>query len=248
MVALLVAHVGHGDHDGRAALPAWHTMVAAREGSRAGLPWRADTPAPSVCTSASSPTQPAPSIDVLVEQRFLRKKYKDPITNDDFQMLGSGAKLPGQTAGREPRARASRLSKARARRRAAADRPCREPLGSCAGLWRHATRRHHRRHQQEPAESRFASTTAGNVYNQWVFMPVARAAAPVAGVAAGGRGGRRALTAAGPRRARWTRGRGRGPQGVAAAEDVEGRRRGGPQGGGRARQVRGGLAPPRGRF
>ena len=28
-----------------------------------------------------------PTIDVLVEQRFLRKKYKDPITNDDFQPL-----------------------------------------------------------------------------------------------------------------------------------------------------------------
>lgn len=30
---------------------------------------------------------PPPSIDVLVEQRFLRKKYKDPITNDDFQPI-----------------------------------------------------------------------------------------------------------------------------------------------------------------
>jgi type II secretory pathway pseudopilin PulG len=30
---------------------------------------------------------PPPSVDVLVEQRFLRKKYKDPITNDDFQPL-----------------------------------------------------------------------------------------------------------------------------------------------------------------
>jgi type II secretory pathway pseudopilin PulG len=28
-----------------------------------------------------------PTIDVLVEQRFLRKKYKDPVTNDDFQPL-----------------------------------------------------------------------------------------------------------------------------------------------------------------
>jgi len=48
-----------------------------------------------------------PSIDVLVEQRFLRKKYKDPITNDDFQpiyanqaaqAIGSptGAANPGQ--------------------------------------------------------------------------------------------------------------------------------------------------------
>ncbi len=28
-----------------------------------------------------------PTIDLLVEQRFLRKKYKDPITNDDFQPI-----------------------------------------------------------------------------------------------------------------------------------------------------------------
>ena len=28
-----------------------------------------------------------PNVDVLVEQRFLRKKYKDPITNDDFQVI-----------------------------------------------------------------------------------------------------------------------------------------------------------------
>jgi type II secretory pathway pseudopilin PulG len=49
-----------------------------------------------------------PSIDLLVEQRFLRKKYKDPITNDDFQPLfanqapqtiGSpvGSQRPGET-------------------------------------------------------------------------------------------------------------------------------------------------------
>jgi type II secretory pathway pseudopilin PulG len=51
-----------------------------------------------------------PSIDVLVEQRFLRKKYKDPITKDDFQLIyanqqallpgagGQVAQRPGQTA------------------------------------------------------------------------------------------------------------------------------------------------------
>lgn len=33
------------------------------------------------------PNTPPPSIDVLVEQRFLRKKYKDPITKDDFQPI-----------------------------------------------------------------------------------------------------------------------------------------------------------------
>ena len=31
-----------------------------------------------------------PSVQVLVDQRFLRKKYKDPITGDDFQLLTAG--------------------------------------------------------------------------------------------------------------------------------------------------------------
>ena len=50
-----------------------------------------------------------PTIDILVEQRFLRKKYKDPITNDDFQPIyanqgimppggGPQAARPGQSA------------------------------------------------------------------------------------------------------------------------------------------------------
>src|SRR6185436_2660640 len=41
-----------------------------------------------------------PNIDVLVEQRFLRKKFKDPITNDDFVLLpgGAGAAAPGTGA------------------------------------------------------------------------------------------------------------------------------------------------------
>jgi type II secretory pathway pseudopilin PulG len=36
-----------------------------------------------------------PNIDVLVEQRFLRKKFKDPITNEDFVPLPVGQAAPG---------------------------------------------------------------------------------------------------------------------------------------------------------
>src|SRR5919204_5517515 len=36
-----------------------------------------------------------PTIDVLVNEHFLRKKFKDPITNDDFQVLVQGAQQPG---------------------------------------------------------------------------------------------------------------------------------------------------------
>ena len=50
-----------------------------------------------------------PTIDLLVEQRFLRKKYKDPITNDDFQPIyanqsrdtGSRRRTDRATAGSE---------------------------------------------------------------------------------------------------------------------------------------------------
>lgn len=39
-----------------------------------------------------------PSIEVLVEQRFLRKKYKDPITNDDFQPIYANQAAQGVSA------------------------------------------------------------------------------------------------------------------------------------------------------
>jgi type II secretory pathway pseudopilin PulG len=41
-----------------------------------------------------------PTLDVLVDQKFLRKKFKDPITNGDFALLPAGAQgtsAPGQT-------------------------------------------------------------------------------------------------------------------------------------------------------
>lgn len=42
---------------------------------------------------------PPPSIDVLVDQRFLRKKYKDPITNDDFQPIYANQQATAQGPG-----------------------------------------------------------------------------------------------------------------------------------------------------
>lgn len=36
-----------------------------------------------------------PNVDVLVQQRFLRKKFKDPITNEDFVPIPVGTSLPG---------------------------------------------------------------------------------------------------------------------------------------------------------
>lgn len=40
-----------------------------------------------------------PSFDVLVNERFLRKKFKDPITNDDFAPILAGTNVPGAPTG-----------------------------------------------------------------------------------------------------------------------------------------------------
>jgi type II secretory pathway pseudopilin PulG len=32
-----------------------------------------------------------PNVDVLLNERFLRKQFKDPITNEDFQVIGPGS-------------------------------------------------------------------------------------------------------------------------------------------------------------
>jgi len=39
-----------------------------------------------------------PTLDVLVEQRFLRRKYKDPMTGEDFAVLRVGQVSPGMTS------------------------------------------------------------------------------------------------------------------------------------------------------
>ena len=63
-----------------------------------------------------------PTIDVLVEQRFLRKKYKDPITNDDFQPIyANQAAMPGAWR-RTGRAAAGPAGECNAKHSRAADR------------------------------------------------------------------------------------------------------------------------------
>jgi len=88
-----------------AALPVW-SRQAQREREEEYL-FRANEYARAVMKFRQriANTNP-PSVDVLVEQRFLRRKYKDPITGEDFQLVyqtagagiqpGSGTATPGQ--------------------------------------------------------------------------------------------------------------------------------------------------------
>jgi type II secretory pathway pseudopilin PulG len=88
-----------------AAVPVWRT--AAQREKEAELIFRGEQYARAIglYQQKMGPGTLPPSIDLLVEQRFLRKKYKDPITNDDFQLLSAGqtaGQIPGQTPGQAP--------------------------------------------------------------------------------------------------------------------------------------------------
>jgi type II secretory pathway pseudopilin PulG len=89
-----------------ALLPVWTTM--AKREKEAELVFRGNQYARAIALFQRKFANAAPpTIDVLVEQRFLRKKYKDPITNEDFQPLyanqgmmpgapGAGGQPPGK--------------------------------------------------------------------------------------------------------------------------------------------------------
>src|SRR3954470_8704109 len=77
-----------------AALPAWSTM--ARRERETELVWRGEQYARAIqlFQRKYAGTFP-PSVDVLITEHVLRKKYKDPITNDDFQTIGVGQPVAG---------------------------------------------------------------------------------------------------------------------------------------------------------
>ena len=77
------------------ALPAWQTM--ARREKEAELVFRGEQYARAIAAYQQKygGTNP-PNVDVLVTERFLRKKYKDPITNEDFVLIDPTTPLPGR--------------------------------------------------------------------------------------------------------------------------------------------------------
>jgi type II secretory pathway pseudopilin PulG len=209
MVALLVAMTVMAIMM-TAAMPAWHTMVQREK--EAELVFRGEQIARAIgMYQQRFANAPAPSLDALVEQRFLRRKYKDPITNDDFQVLSAGTNLPGRT--QTPTAAAGGLQQAQSAIQQTLDRAraaVTQARGGGAGA----------------AAGGFGAVTGGVVgvtskstqkslrlynnqdtYNQWIFMPVARAAR------AGGDGGRAGGRGADGRGGRGGDGRGAAPQG-----------------------------------
>ena len=81
------------------AMPVWRQ--AAQREKEAELIWRGqqyDRAIQLFRRKASAPG--APNLDILIQQKFLRKKYKDPITGGDFELkpvgvIGPGTQMPG---------------------------------------------------------------------------------------------------------------------------------------------------------
>ena len=81
------------------AMPVWRQ--AAQREKEAELIWRGqqyDRAIQLFRRKASAPG--APNLEILIQQKFLRKKYKDPITGGDFELkpvgvIGPGTQRPG---------------------------------------------------------------------------------------------------------------------------------------------------------
>ena len=118
-----------------------------------------------------------PNIDVLVDQKFLRKKFKDPITNDDFVPLRGRAGAPARPAAAvalspDSPQRGSHASRARdnAGDRSVNNRPRPSPAARCAACRRSARRARAEERRRASAVSparakrnQFASITAATI-------------------------------------------------------------------------------------
>ena len=120
-----------------------------------------------------------PNLDVLLKQKFLRKQYKDPITNEDFQLipvgdaraLQAGASVtPGGPAGSVP-------TQGRGGPPVAAQQP--QPAGGRAG----APGAGIQGVVSSSSETSLRVFNGRTKYNEWVFIAAA------ASTAAGAEGG-----------------------------------------------------------
>jgi type II secretory pathway pseudopilin PulG len=139
-----------------------------------------------------------PSLDVLVDQKFLRKKYKDPITNDDFALVRqgetSGVQLGSPQRGSGPGGQRVEPLSTTLGRAGLTSQPAGGVVGGIMGVASKST------------DASLLVYNGRTKYNEWQFVFVAQTQAP--GQVPGGPGG-----PAGPGRSGVPGGPGRGGRG-----------------------------------
>jgi type II secretory pathway pseudopilin PulG len=166
-----------------AALPAWKQIMQREKEEE--LVFRGEQYAHAIALfQRKFANSTPPNIDVLVQQRFLRKKYKDPITNDDFVPISI---VPQTAAGAiQAGTQPGRGASASATPGAGTASPT---TGATAGIIGVTS---------GSSDASIRTYNGRTHYNEWAFVSVAltqRAGAPTGGAAGavgGGRGGRNA--------------------------------------------------------
>jgi type II secretory pathway pseudopilin PulG len=146
-----------------------------------------------------------PEVDVLIDQKFLRKKYKDPITGEDFRFMGPGSPELAQALsttpqqaleaarGRGPGTATNPQGRGRAQatplgfgRSGATGTPAipggRGPLTAAGQMGNAQAGGGIVAVASKSTDTSFRLYNGKNKYNEWIFMAVA------ATTAAGGRG------------------------------------------------------------
>ena len=196
MVALLIA-MGVMAIMMSAAMPVWKT--ASQREKEAELVFRGQQYARAIeLYQRKLPGAMPPNLDVLLDQKFLRKKYKDPITGDDFDILSPNAPAAGQLG---PQPAGSRGAPPQAGR-GPSPTPTPSPapsrgrggpqggtIGAQAGV------------AGVVSKSKATSLrlyNGRNHYNEWQFVYVPRATAPGAGAPGSATPGQRGGPGVGP--------------------------------------------------
>ena len=127
-----------------------------------------------------------PSIDILVQQRFLRKKFKDPITNDEFQPLtqanaAAATAPPGSapTSSSTPGATASQQTQQTGRGQTGPGASATAPSGGILGV------------VSKSKDKSIRLYNGRNHYNEWAFVFTAQTTAAGAGAPGAAPGGQR---------------------------------------------------------
>ncbi len=220
-----------------AVMPVWKQMSKRERETELVFRGQQYVRAISLFQKRSGPGVLPPDVDVLVTGRFLRKKFKDPITNQDFDLLSptqaagqSGAAQPPPGAGRGFQAPAPAGGQGQGRVIGAQGGAA--AGGAAGGIIGVASK------SKEESLRIFNGRTR---YNEWQFIFVQQATPGQGGGAGGpGRGGPGAPGG----------GRGDQPQqpgGIGGGRGGQGRGGGpfGPQGGGQPPPQPGPFGPPR---
>ena len=145
-----------------AAMPSWKQMTQREKEAELVFRGQQYARAIGLFQRRAGPGVNPPNLDVLVQQKFLRKKYKDPITGGDFDLISPTTPMAvptsptpgGQTGDRTGRvARHGHDARHEPRWPVAAGvelRPRHAARWRRSGrLWRHRRGRHRRRAEQE---------------------------------------------------------------------------------------------------